>query len=151
MKNYQDNNGQAFHLTVTGMPITKGSVKPYTGGHGRALPDDPRLTVWQATIMQAATIEKQRRRLKTYQVPVTVATIFTMPRPIRPRFPYPATQARKEKGGGDLDKLCRAVGDALEKAGIIQNDALIVDWQASKRYANDTSKPGVTLIIAPKQ
>ena len=34
----------------------------------------------------------------------------------------------------DLDKLQRALGDALTQAGILRDDALIAQWMASKVY-----------------
>lgn len=34
----------------------------------------------------------------------------------------------------DTDKVQRALGDALEQAGIVQTDQLIVHWDASKVY-----------------
>ena len=34
----------------------------------------------------------------------------------------------------DLDKLQRALGDALTQAGILRDDALIVEWTAVKLY-----------------
>ena len=37
--------------------------------------------------------------------------------------------------GSDLDKLCRAVGDALEQAGIIENDSRVASLTAVKGFA----------------
>ena len=34
----------------------------------------------------------------------------------------------------DLDKLCRAAGDALTQAGVLRDDALIAQWTAAKLY-----------------
>lgn len=36
---------------------------------------------------------------------------------------------------GDLDKLCRNLGDALEQSGLLLNDSQIVGWIASKVWA----------------
>lgn len=35
---------------------------------------------------------------------------------------------------GDLDKLCRNLGDALEQSGLIRNDRAIVGWDALKLW-----------------
>lgn len=43
---------------------------------------------------------------------------------------------------GDLDKLMRSLGDALERAGIVKNDRLITRW-------NDPRKRFVDLVAAP--
>jgi Holliday junction resolvase RusA-like endonuclease len=39
---------------------------------------------------------------------------------------------------GDLDKYQRAVGDALATSGVISDDSRILNWNASKRYANES-------------
>lgn len=39
-------------------------------------------------------------------------------------------------GAPDLDKLQRAIGDALTLAGIIHDDARIVTWVATKRWTD---------------
>lgn len=80
-----------------------------------------------------------------------VAVTFSLPRPIaQPKrkrlFP---THAR----GSDIDKLCRAVLDALTDAGVWINDAQVVTLFARKRFINDPSPdvmtlPGVAIDIA---
>lgn len=37
---------------------------------------------------------------------------------------------------GDVDKLCRNVGDALEQSGLIDNDRQIVRWHAAKVWGS---------------
>ena len=44
----------------------------------------------------------------------------------------------------DLDKLQRALGDALTQAGILRDDALIVVWDAAKVYG---AVPEVRLTV----
>lgn len=44
----------------------------------------------------------------------------------------------------DLDKLQRALGDALTQSGVLRDDALIVEWVARKQWA---SKPSTWLQI----
>lgn len=45
--------------------------------------------------------------------------------------PYPASG-----GYGDLDKLTRNLGDALEQSGLIVNDREIVRWDVCKEWWN---------------
>ncbi len=47
----------------------------------------------------------------------------------------------------DLDKLERAILDALTKSGVIKDDALVVDLVASKHYA-DENRPGVLIELS---
>ena len=44
----------------------------------------------------------------------------------------------------DLDKLCRAIGDALTQSGVLRDDALIAEWVARKQWAR---KPDTWLQI----
>jgi len=46
----------------------------------------------------------------------------------------------------DVDKLERAVLDAMTMSGVIADDAQITDTSTRKRYADDT-RPGLVLII----
>jgi hypothetical protein len=48
---------------------------------------------------------------------------------------------------GDLDKLCRNLGDALEQGGLIRNDRLIVSWNAAKVWCGSLEAPGVNVVV----
>lgn len=45
---------------------------------------------------------------------------------------------------GDLDKLCRNLGDALEQSGLLANDSQIVGWDARKIWGGQA---GVTVEV----
>ena len=77
--------------------------------------------------------------------PVEVSVAFYLPRPKKPRLEHAAT-------GLDLDKTTRLVGDALEKSGVLKNDARIVKWRAEKHWTHDIEntdghEPGVRLKV----
>ena len=77
--------------------------------------------------------------------PVTIKADFWLPRPKRPRFDEPATAL-------DLDKLQRAVGDALEQATVLRNDARIVQWDNPRKHyahgiAGDGEEPGARIKV----
>lgn len=72
--------------------------------------------------------------------PVTVMVDFFMPKPKKPMFDCPATSP-------DLDKLQRAIGDGLEKGGVLRNDSRIVHWEARKFYANTPEEMGAHITI----
>lgn len=74
--------------------------------------------------------------------PVDVMLWFFLPRPMSAKREYPAVRP-------DLDKLIRAVGDALQKIAI-EDDARIVNLVAFKRYAQDEG-PGVAIEIKPTE
>lgn len=146
---YEDNQGRSVSIVVEGLPISKGSVKPFTVGRGKSLPADPRERNWEQRIAIIAAQEMRLRGFKPYEVPISITGVFRMPRPKQSRFDYPATQARKTLGGGDLDKLCRSFGDALQTGLVVRNDAQIVHWDVRKLYADTLHKPGAYMRITP--
>lgn len=65
--------------------------------------------------------------------PVLIDVTFWLPRPQgapKTRDVRPLT-----RGGGDWDKLARAIGDSLVDAGVMKDDSQIVDAHVIKRYA----------------
>jgi len=54
----------------------------------------------------------------------------------------------REANRGDLTGFKQAVGDALERAGIIPNDSLIESWDGSRKLI-DRKNPRVELEITP--
>ena len=77
--------------------------------------------------------------------PVEVHATFYLQRPKKPRLDHAAT-------GLDLDKTTRLVGDALEKSGVLKNDARIVKWRAEKHWTHDIEghdghTPGVRIKV----
>ena len=77
--------------------------------------------------------------------PVEVHAKFYLQRPKKPRLDHAAT-------GLDLDKLQRCVGDALERSGVLKNDARIVKWRAEKHWTHDIEntdghEPGVRIKV----
>lgn len=73
--------------------------------------------------------------------PLAVGLRFVFTPPKRPKFPDMAVKP-------DLDKLIRAVGDALTASGLIHDDARITALHATKEYG-DT--PGVHITIRSTQ
>jgi len=72
--------------------------------------------------------------------PVVVWATFFLPRPKSVKRLLPSVPP-------DLDKLCRALGDALSiDSNALADDSLIVKWHASKVYA-DTQDAGVRVAV----
>jgi hypothetical protein len=145
--NGNDNNGQPLDIIVQGMPITKGSVQPWRTKHGKAVSVDARLQSWEAAIRGTAVGMMTASGLKPYDCPISITGEIRVPRTDM-LHDLPAWQTAKTSGGGDLDKLQRAIGDALQttnsrypgrnREGVISNDSRIIHWQISKRYADET-------------
>ncbi len=122
-------------FVVPGPPVTQGSMKavksPATGKaiivHAKTKGNT--VAKWRrAAMLEARAAMRDRPVLKGA---ISVEVIFYLSRPIsRAKALYPDT-------GLDLDKLCRALGDALEGT-VTNNDARICHWNAHKLYADDS-------------
>ena len=123
---------------VDGIPATQGS-KRHVGG-GRMVEMNKKLPAWRKTIINTGRTVAPKQPL---DCPVSVETTIWVPRPKKPRFNVPATP-------GDLDKYLRAIGDGIEQAGIVKNDARITHWTATKHYANNDTPPGAHITITWK-
>lgn len=72
---------------------------------------------------------------------------------VHAEFVFPRAKALKDKpapphtSAPDGDKLCRAVGDALEQAGVVGNDSQITTWHAHKRRAAPGETPGAHITV----
>jgi crossover junction endodeoxyribonuclease RusA len=102
-----------------------------------------RLPEWRETVLMGATIARAEHGGSTILGPVTVTMTFHMPRPksVSRRYPNSAP---------DLDKLIRAVGDALQESEVLANDGQIVTLVAHKIYAENETYSGVEIEITEK-
>lgn len=127
-------------VTVPGIPVPQGSMKslgPRRMVHSNA----EKLRPWRDAVtwylrdaMTAAGMTEP------WDEPVGVIATFTLPRPSSaPRRRW--APDRKP----DLDKLARACFDALTAAGVVADDARVIDLTCSKRYG----QPGMHLTVAP--
>lgn len=152
------NNGRELDIIVLGIPITKGSYQPYTK-NGKAINTDPRLTVWENKIRGIAVQTLRLQQLDEYDCPIAITGEVRVPEPTTVHHNFPAYQTAKNKGGGDLDKLIRAIGDALQtnpskylgksKQGIISDDSRIIHWNITKLYETTHRPAGIYLTITP--
>ncbi|QWY79707.1 RusA-like Holliday junction resolvase [Arthrobacter phage Persistence] len=126
----------SVHIVVHGTPAAQGSKK-HVGG-GRMVEMDKKLPSWRAAVEAAA-------RLATgpgwapLDGPLKVSGHVSLRKPNTTKFPTAPA------GVPDLDKLQRAIGDALTKAGTIKDDARIVHWDIRKVWADNV--PGANLTI----
>ena len=149
-------------LRVYGTPVPQGSTKAFAlrkGGvpTGRTVvtSDNRKTKPWRQKIVdeamaQASYITGWAGR---EGMPLAVSLVFVMPRPdghfgtgknalvLRPSAP--PRPARKP----DLDKLVRAVFDALTDAGIWRDDGQVVQLHTSKVYAHGEERPGVEIEV----
>lgn len=113
---------------VPGVPVPQGSMSVFNGRVVHS--NSHKLRAWRGAIRAAVTepITEQ---------PVALGLCFVLPKPKTVRRPVPSVKP-------DLDKLVRAVGDALEGTAY-RNDSQIVSVVAEKVYGRDT---GVFITIS---
>ena len=144
--------GPLLVLDVDGVPVPQGSKRAFRHSKtGRVVmvDDNPALAAWRYLLAVRAATGWGRPPLAG---PVAADLRFYLP---RPRGHYgtgrnmgallpsaPALPGVKP----DLDKLCRAVFDALTVAGVWAEDSRAVDLTAKKRYA-DGRPPGVLVTL----
>lgn len=133
-------------LHVPGTPVQQGSMIPrliWVGGKPKATMhshNSAGLKAWRKAIVD---------RIRALQHPtigpyVAVEATFYMPKPGRTKYPeYPA-------GTPDLDKLTRAVLDALTESGLIEDDARVVRLGIEEEWASAEHPAGVVLHVHPR-
>lgn len=136
-----------MQFDVVGLPVTQGSkqariVKRKTGEPIAVLHEQSgeRLQLWRSAVADRAIHTMEREHFPTIPRGVAVYLVvqFLLPRPLRPINELPVTRP-------DLDKLTRAIMDALTTAGAYRDDAQVTDLVVRKRYAED--KTGARIAV----
>ena len=137
----------SFSFFVPGEPITEGSTRAFASGQRVVVTHDRgrELDLWRLRVARAAEAAARKAGWEPrHDGPVTVTAAFFLPRP------KSAKKRLMPHVKPDLDKLIRAVGDALapyKQDGVLKDDSRIVTWRASKDYA-DCYKPGVLVYVS---
>ena len=142
----------SFSFFVPGEPITEGSTRAFASGQRVVVTHDRgrELDAWRIKVAHAAEAAAEAAYWEPrYDGPVEVWAEFRLPRP------KSAPKSRKHaQTKPDLDKLQRAIGDALapyKRPGVLRDDSRIVAWSAVKRYADDAHPVGVMVRVSKAQ
>lgn len=129
-----------FHAFIVGTPRPQGSKTVFRNGGMRE--SSIHLKEWRRTLTTFAIHHHQNR--PPLAGPLTMNLEFVMPRPkaLSTRNPTPPHTKRP-----DLDKLFRAVGDALTDARIYTDDSQIVTARVDKRIAQPGETAGVSITV----
>ena len=123
-----------FHLWVDGEPVPW--CVPKVARFGGEVPTPRRVAMkgWQAAIVK--TVEYHRT-----EAPFRMASFDPLDGPLSCRlfFILPRPKSRKKsevwaETKADLDNLCKAVHDALQRCGVMTNDSRIVELHAAKAW-----------------
>lgn len=133
--------------TIPGKPEQQGSKRNV----GKvSIEANKNLAPWRADAIANLQKAMTEQGLEKFVGPVGVEVTFVYQ---RPKGHYgsgshaetiKATAPLYKTSAPDLDKLQRAVGDALTQAGVLRDDSLIVEWSAVKIWGE---LPGVDLIV----
>jgi len=132
---------------VPGVPAPQGSARAIVHKHTqRAVlikANDKRQKSWRGDVRDALTDGYGQPRAR-FEAAVAVELAFVMPRP-KSTPKTRATPAAVKKP--DLDKLVRAVFDAITSAGVWTDDSAAVDVRATKRIAEIGEPTGCLITI----
>lgn len=127
-------------------PATQGSKRHV--GHGIMRETNLRLPAWRSLVADAALATNH----PLLNQPVSISITFRF---LRAKGHYnksglspsaPAHLTSKQKG--DIDKLSRAILDALTGT-LLHDDSQVVQLAAHKRYCTPEEKPGALITIIP--
>jgi len=140
----------AIRFTVPGRPVTQGSKKHV--GHGRMIEANERLRPWRDSIAWHAR-QAVPPGWNVFQ-PMSLDAVFLFPRPASHllkdgRLRRAAPPEMTSRRGGDLDKLLRALCDALTQSGIWADDSQWICGLVQKKYAPPGQPGGLECWIAP--
>jgi crossover junction endodeoxyribonuclease RusA len=140
-------SGPALQFRVVGLPVTQGSKRAVLRGARAGLIDanDAKLRPWREAVRAVATDAWGNR--PPVAGPVRVVVLFALHKPAS----APKTRRTWPMGArsGDVDKLARAVLDAMTDAGIWRDDAQVVRLEVVKDYPEhlDQMSPGAIVRL----
>lgn len=130
---------------VSGLPVAQGSKRHV--GKGRMIESAKGLEPWREVVAWEA---KRAAHGRKFTGPIQAHFVFWFPRPKSHYGTGSRATTLKDLSPiyhtikPDLDKLVRAVGDALTTSGVITDDSLIAKVAAEKRYG----PPGVHITLS---
>jgi|SRR5262245_44697638 len=135
-------------LIVHGQPVPQGSKSWMPKSQTLISDNDKKLRPWRAQLAE----EMRALGVQTLLGPISAEMTFYLQRPQhhwgtgRNAGTLKASAPEYQSGYPDVDKLQRAVFDALQESALVRNDGQIAVVTAVKRYAQT---PGVHLKLRP--
>jgi crossover junction endodeoxyribonuclease RusA len=123
---------------VPGKPAAQGS-KRYLGP-GRVVEQSKNVAPWRSDVRS---VVASRWHAEPIAVAVRAWLDFVMPRPSSAPKRFTPNAVKRP----DLDKLQRAILDALGSAGVWGDDSQVIDIRATKRLADPGETPGCNIRL----
>lgn len=119
-----------MRFVISGAPRTKKTHQQIVRVKGRPIVIPDKVTAkWQSDAVSQ--LQAQADSPFALGCPVSVRAVFY-----------------RDKAKGDLVNYMQALADALEKAGVVENDRQILSWDGS-RLAKDADNPRIELDVTP--
>lgn len=130
----------ALSIFVPGFAAPQGSKRHV--GRGIMIESSKKVAPWRADV-RLALLDADGQPLAVFDGPVTVRLEFILRRPVS--TPKKATPPATKKP--DIDKLGRAILDAVSSAGCWRDDSQVVRLNLTKRLAEIGETPGCKIRI----
>lgn len=131
-----------IEIVVSGVPAPQGSKNAGVKKNGKPFLYDQgadKLRSWREAVSDAGA--KVMDGGDPLDGPLYCEITFWMPKPKTTKFKdFPAVKP-------DGDKLQRAVWDALKSAGVIADDARVVEWHGRKRWELAPGGSGADILV----
>lgn len=139
-------------LWVPGHPVPKGSMKcvaKHAPGHRARLVPDKRTDPdnWNGRVPSTLNLRLPELVAAPLDGPLQLDVTFHLARAKSTKF----KDAPIGQGTGDLDKLVRGVGDAIQNSDILVDDSRITRIVAEKIYAPDGVTEGAVIELSPDE
>lgn len=133
----------ALQFVVDGVPQVQGNHRVGRGKFAKIYDANPQLPHWREQVKYEAASQAIQLDHRAFTGPVRLEVVFWLHRPLS----APKTQdvLPITRGGGDWDKLARAIGDSLVDAGVLRDDSQIVAGCVEKFYAVGPHLPKIYL------
>lgn len=138
--------GRRLTVEVAGDPQPQGSTTTYVrGGKAHTTSANKQLRPWRDVVTWNA--RQALAGSRPFEGPVRLVVAFSLLRPaghFGRRGLLPSAPPRPMGARKDLDKLVRAIGDALTDAGVWRDDGQVVEIRATKDY---DERPGALIRV----
>jgi crossover junction endodeoxyribonuclease RusA len=133
-------SSKSFRAFVPGHPAPQGSKRHV--GKGIMVESSKHVAPWRSDV-RSACLDAAGKPLAFFGGPVNVELLFVLRRPVA--TPKKLTPPAIKKP--DIDKLARAILDAIGSAGMWRDDSQVVALMAFKKLAGFGETPGCRIAI----
>lgn len=142
--------GPILRVEAIGSPVTQGSIRSLGKGRPSVHSNAATLKPWRDTIVTAAR-EQMASEIWVTQWPVSGPVAVDITFTVKKSKGAPKTRRTWPDRRPDVDKLKRAVLDALKAAGVYGDDGQVVEGTARKAYPREHPQaldvPGVLIYV----